>query len=77
MDRGPRTGVAGAVSVVDLDFRSGGGGGYWGLGCCAFDLGSGIGGGGGTEFCLVLCRIQLSGGPRRRLSILECHRCHR
>ena len=40
-------GVTGAVSVVDLDFRSGGGGGYWGLGCCAFDLGSGIGGGGG------------------------------
>ena len=26
-------------------------------------LGQGIGGGGGKEFCLVLCRIQFSGGP--------------
>ena len=39
-------------------------GGRWilGVGSCASDIGSGIGGGGGTEFCLVLCRIQLSGG---------------
>ena len=40
-----------------------GGGGYKGLGSCAFDLGSRISGGGRKEFCLVLCRIQLSGGP--------------
>ena len=34
-----------------------------GLGSCGLDLGSKVGGGGGKEFRLVLCRIRFSGGP--------------
>ena len=33
MDRGPRTGVTGAVSLSDLDFVEGGGAYAWGWSC--------------------------------------------
>ena len=43
MDRGPRTGVTGAVSASGLDVCWGWSG-YTGVGSCALELGSGIGG---------------------------------
>ena len=57
MNRGPRTGVTGAVSHSDLDVSQGGWGVNWSQGSCALDLGSGIGGGGGGVKYLLCYQI--------------------
>ena len=66
MDRGPRTGVTGAVCHSDLDTCQRVG---WisGLSSCASDLGSGIGGGGGWLVSMVAVFAILT-GARAELS---------